>query len=99
MTAFTEEQITQAMARVPHWKRESLEITRTFTFKNFRDSLAFVVHVGLLAERADHHPDIDIRYSSVLLHLSTHSAGGLTEKDFTMAESIDKVASAMGGTP
>jgi len=77
--------------RVPQWTREGIEITRTFTFRNFRKAMGFVVQVALLAERADHHPDIDIRYKQVTLRLSTHSAGGLTEKDFALAQQIDQL--------
>ncbi|MEN3000779.1 MAG: 4a-hydroxytetrahydrobiopterin dehydratase, partial [Armatimonadota bacterium] len=84
----------QWMARVPNWQRVGNEIERTLTFKNFREALAFVVHVGLLAERMDHHPDIEIRYRQVTLRLSTHSAGGLTEKDFLLAQQIDALVTA-----
>ncbi len=62
---------------------------RTYKFPSFRASLAFVAFVGEIAEARDHHPDIDIRYSKVKLTLSTHSAGGLTEKDFDLAGLID----------
>jgi 4a-hydroxytetrahydrobiopterin dehydratase len=58
--------------------------------KDFREALAFVNRVGDLAEGAGHHPDIDIRYSAVTLALSTHSAGGLTAKDFELARAIDR---------
>jgi len=91
MTKLTDEQIVQALARVPGWERAGDEIRRTFTFKNFREALAFVVHIGMLAEQMDHHPDIDIRYKTVHLSLSTHSAGGLTHNDFELAEKINRV--------
>lgn len=91
MTKLSEEQVTQAMRRLPGWERADNEIRRTFTFKNFREALAFVVHAGLLAEQMDHHPDIDIRYKTVHLSLSTHSVGGLTNNDFDLAEKINKI--------
>jgi 4a-hydroxytetrahydrobiopterin dehydratase len=91
MERIPEAEVGQWMERVPNWQRVGNEIERTFTFKNFRESLAFVVHVGLLAERMDHHPDIEIRYRQVTLRLSTHSAGGLTEKDFLLAQQIDAI--------
>ena len=53
--------------------------------------MGFAVQVALLAERADHHPDIEIRYKQVTLRLSTHAAGGLTEKDFELAQQIDQI--------
>jgi 4a-hydroxytetrahydrobiopterin dehydratase len=55
----------------------------------FAGALAFVNQVGALAEAADHHPDVDIRWDTVTLRLSTHSAGGLTEKDLSLAAQVD----------
>jgi 4a-hydroxytetrahydrobiopterin dehydratase len=91
MERIPEAELAGYLARVPQWTREGIEITRTFTFRNFREAMGFVVQVALLAERADHHPDIDIRYKQVTLRLSTHSAGGLTEKDFDLAQQIDQL--------
>ncbi len=73
---------------LPGWKIESGELVRTFEFKDFATALAFVNRVGELAEQFGHHPDIDIRYNRVRLALVTHSAGGLTEKDFELASRI-----------
>jgi 4a-hydroxytetrahydrobiopterin dehydratase len=64
---------------------------RTFKFKDFVGSLAFVNKVGELAEKAGHHPDIDIRYNKVRLALVTHDAGGITAKDFDLAADAGKV--------
>jgi 4a-hydroxytetrahydrobiopterin dehydratase len=64
-------------------------LRRTYRFPNFRAAIAFVSFVAELAEAADHHPDIDVRYSKVTLTLSTHSAGGVTEKDFELIREID----------
>ena len=76
--------------KVPNWKGKDRRkaIQRTFELPSFRASLSFVAHVGELAEAHDHHPDVDIRYNKVTLALSTHSAGGLTEKDFALAALI-----------
>lgn len=84
--------LSALLGTVPGWrgKDRRRSITRTYTFPNFRSSLAFVAFVGELAEAQDHHPDIDIRYSKVTLTLSTHEAGGLSEKDFTLAKLIDQ---------
>jgi 4a-hydroxytetrahydrobiopterin dehydratase len=73
---------------VPGWERQGDEIRRTFSFADFAGSLAFVNQVGALAEAANHHPDVDIRYSKVTLVLTTHDAGGLTANDFDLAEKI-----------
>ena len=76
------------MENVPGWENNGKEITRTYKFKDFAEAMAFVNKVAGLSEAADHHPDIDIRWNKVRLILSTHSAGGLTEKDFSLARQI-----------
>jgi 4a-hydroxytetrahydrobiopterin dehydratase len=81
--------LAEAARRTPGWERAGAEIRRTYRFRDFREALAFVNRVGDLAERAGHHPDIDIRYNVVTLALTTHDAGGLTAKDFELARSID----------
>lgn len=73
----------------PQWSWADEAITRTYEFEDFNESMGFVTRVGLAAEKADHHPDIDIRWNKVTLTLSTHSEGGLTEKDLTLADQID----------
>lgn len=64
-------------------------IRRTYVFPSFPAAVRFVDYVAEVAEQADHHPDIDIRYNQVILSLSTHSAGGITDKDFDLARTID----------
>jgi 4a-hydroxytetrahydrobiopterin dehydratase len=81
-------EVTQQLGSTPGWQIEQGELTRTFTFADFRAALAFVNQVGELAEAANHHPDIDIRWNRVRLALVTHSAGGLTKKDFDLAARI-----------
>ncbi len=71
------------------WELAGDTIKRRYTFASFKEALAFVNRVAELAERADHHPDILIEYSKVTLTLSSHDAGGLTERDFALARSID----------
>lgn len=71
------------------WRREGNELVKVLRRPGFAGALAFVNQVGALAEAADHHPDIDIRWDTVTLRLSTHSAGGLTEKDLSLAAQID----------
>ena len=69
------------------------EITKTFEFKDFAHAILFVNSVGYFSEKADHHPDIDIRWNQVTLSLTTHSAKGLTELDFKLAEQVDRCLS------
>jgi len=85
----TENDIGQALKMVPGWKHRGKEISRLYTFSGFIAAMAFVNHVADLAEKMDHHPDILIQYKKVTLTLSTHSAGGLTDLDFTLARKID----------
>jgi 4a-hydroxytetrahydrobiopterin dehydratase len=81
--------VARALSQTPGWERAGTEIRRTYRFADFREALAFVNRVGGLAERAGHHPDIDIRYNAVTLALTAHDAGGLTAKDFELARGID----------
>ncbi|MCZ6685100.1 MAG: 4a-hydroxytetrahydrobiopterin dehydratase, partial [Candidatus Dadabacteria bacterium] len=74
------------------WGQEGNQIVKQFKFKNFIQSIGFVSKVAMLAERVDHHPDILIQYSKVTITLSTHSEGGLTDKDFNLASEIQKVS-------
>ena len=83
--------IKSALRRVPEWKKRRREITRTFQFKDFVVAMRFVNRVARLAERAWHHPDIDVRWNKVTLVLTTHSEGGLTEKDFELALKFDRL--------
>ena len=73
------------------WSRRGDLLVKTVKRRDFAGALALVNEVGDLAEAADHHPDIDIRWNTVTLRLSTHSAGGLTEKDLSLAASIDEL--------
>jgi 4a-hydroxytetrahydrobiopterin dehydratase len=71
------------------WTQETHALTRTISRADFVEALALVVEIGKLAEAANHHPDIDIRYRTVHLSLSTHSAGHtVTDKDFALAQQI-----------
>lgn len=73
------------------WERDGDEIARTFELSDFNEAMGFVSRVALMAEKADHHPDIDIRWNKVKLALSTHSEGGLTAKDLDLADRFDKL--------
>ena len=85
-----DEEIEQRIDELGDWRREGKEIFKTFEFDDFPTAVEFVNGVARLAERYDHHPDIDIRYNKVRLTLSTHSEGGLTALDFTLANDIEQ---------
>ncbi len=73
------------------WVCEGDEIVRTYELASFADAIAFVVRIGFLAEAKDHHPDLDIRWRSVRVALTTHDLGGLSDWDFELAAAIDAV--------
>ena len=90
--ALSQTEIQGKLHGLPGWEpTKSKAIQKKFTFGDFKEALAFVNQVGELAEKSDHHPDITINYNKVTLSLSTHSAGGLTTKDFDLAGHIEKV--------
>jgi 4a-hydroxytetrahydrobiopterin dehydratase len=93
MAKLDEAAVQKAMAAAPEWRREGNAIRRQFTLGSFPDAVAFVTRIAFDAEAADHHPDILINYKRVTLTFSTHSEGGLTEKDFDGARKVDAVAS------
>jgi 4a-hydroxytetrahydrobiopterin dehydratase len=92
MPPFSPQEAQSRLAGLSGWKIEAGELVKTFQFKDFVASLHFVNRVGELAERAGHHPDFEIRYNRVRLALSTHDAGGLTQKDFDLAAQAQKLA-------
>ncbi len=81
-------EVQKRLASVPGWTLENGELTQTFSLPSFPTALLFVNAVGLLAEHANHHPDIVINYRKVKLSLTTHDSGGLTDKDFALASLI-----------
>ncbi len=85
-----EEEIEQRVDELGDWERDGEQIIKTFEFDDFSTAIKFVNEVAKLAERYDHHPDIDIRYNRVTLALSTHSEGGLTALDFDVAGEIEQ---------
>jgi 4a-hydroxytetrahydrobiopterin dehydratase len=91
MATLTPEQVTTEIAATPGWQVSDGQLTRTVTRKDFRDALLYVNAVGFLAEQAEHHPDILISWNAVTLTLVTHSAGGLTDKDFSLARQISEL--------
>ena len=92
MPGMTSAQIKSALKSVPEWNRNGAVIARTYEFKDFVTAMKFVNAIAKAAEKAWHHPDIDIRWNKVSLALTTHDAGGLTAKDFALAKRFDALA-------
>jgi 4a-hydroxytetrahydrobiopterin dehydratase len=84
--------VTAALGSLPGWTREGDELVRTVDCASFADAIAFVVRIGFFAEAADHHPDLDIRWRSVRVALTTHDAGGVTQLDVDLAGRIGEVS-------
>jgi 4a-hydroxytetrahydrobiopterin dehydratase len=93
MQKLTGEVRKAALARLPGWSevpgRDA--IAKTFTFKNFSEAFGFMTRVALVAEKLDHHPEWFNVYKTVDVTLSTHDAGGLTERDVALAQAMDKI--------
>jgi 4a-hydroxytetrahydrobiopterin dehydratase len=90
----SQDEVDRALStELPQWRQEGDAITRSVTAPSFMDGIRLVQQVAEVAEDLDHHPDIDIRWTTVTFTLSTHSAGGLTAKDLRLATDIDKLTS------
>jgi 4a-hydroxytetrahydrobiopterin dehydratase len=90
--ALTAGEVQTALTELPGWAGDAMTIRKTYSFADFVSAIAFVDRVAVLAERAQHHPDIDIRYSRITLALSTHDEGGVTRKDIDLARQLDSAA-------
>ena len=84
--------IQRELGRLPGWSRRGSTLIKTFAFAKFLDGIAFVDRVAAAAERMNHHPDIDIRYTKITATLSTHDAGGITQSDIDLALEMEKTA-------
>lgn len=91
MSKLDQQQRDKLGTALPEWKVDGEVLRRTFEFSNFTAAMGFVTKVAILAEKANHHPDIDIRWNKVTLALTTHDAGGLSEKDVSLATTIRSV--------
>ena len=83
--------VQRGLGNLPGWSRRGDLITKTYQFRTFLSGIDFVVAVAKAAEAVDHHPDIDIRYTKIVCSLSTHSAGGITQKDLDLAGKIEEL--------
>ena len=95
MATLSREAIQRELAKMQGWSYEGKDIHKKFTFKSFMPGIEFVNQIAHAAESAGHHPDITINYNVVGISLSTHSAGGVTEKDFALAGKIDQINAAL----
>ncbi len=91
-TKLAEAEIRARLEGRPKWTLADAAIRRSFTFTDHNEAMGFVVRVALAAEAMDHHPDLRIVYNRVEIELSSHDAGGVTERDFRLAERIDSFA-------
>ena len=88
------EEIKTWVASQSGWKYKGNAIRKEYKFPSFRDSIVFVNRIASIADDLNHHPDIDVRYNKVLLTITTHDSGGVTEKDLSLAGKIDFATSA-----
>ena len=94
MDKLSDQQRDDALERLNDWQAQGEAIVRTFQLRDFTRAIDFVNAVAEMADDANHHPDIDIRYNKVTISLTTHSAGGLTRNDIELAAGIDAIAGA-----
>ena len=92
MALLTAAEVTERLTALDDWTHVSQAIRREYVFDGFAEAVLFVSALVPSAEEADHHPDVDIRYKRVIVTYTTHSEGGLTQKDFDGAHSADRVA-------
>ncbi len=83
--------IQRELGRLNGWTRKGDTLTRTYQFKDFLSGIDFVGGIAQAAEAANHHPDIDIRYTKIICSLSTHDSGGITQKDLDLARAMDSL--------
>jgi 4a-hydroxytetrahydrobiopterin dehydratase len=92
VAVLSDDEVRAGLAELPGWDRRDDEIEKRFELPSFPAAIAFVTRVGFLAEKANHHPDLDVRWTKVRVALSTHSEGGITGKDFALAGEIEALA-------
>jgi len=97
MAKLTDTEITDRLKSLAGWQYKDNAISKLYRFKEFMDGIRFINRVAEMAEAADHHPDILINYTRVTFTCTTHSEGGVTEKDFMLAEQIERAFAAKPG--
>jgi 4a-hydroxytetrahydrobiopterin dehydratase len=91
MDTYNKETAQSILKNLKDWTFNDNGIEKKFVFRNFSEALGFIVQVGLLAEKQSHHPELFNVYNKVNIRLSTHDAGGVTDKDFDLAKAIEKI--------
>jgi len=94
MATLSKEAVEQRLATLQGWSYRGKDLRKQFKFESFLPGIEFVNQIAQAAESAGHHPDITINYNVVGISLSTHSEGGVTEKDIDLANKIDQIYSA-----
>lgn len=94
LSKLSEAEIARQLQNLPGWTVENQQLRRTYQFKDFVESVAFVNRLVEPAERAGHHPDITISYNKVIVSLTTHDAGGVTQKDLDLAQVISQMSAS-----
>ncbi len=92
MAVLSDDEVREALAELPGWGLAGGRIAKEYVLGNFREAVALVVRIAFEAEAAEHHPDVDVRYNKVRLGLATHSEGGVTEKDLSLARTVESLA-------
>jgi 4a-hydroxytetrahydrobiopterin dehydratase len=90
-TKLSPRQIKEQLRKLPGWKKSGTEIVREFKFKDFHETMKFVNAVAKIANKTNHHPDMEVGYNRCLVRYSTHSVGGLSEKDFVCGAKVNVV--------
>jgi 4a-hydroxytetrahydrobiopterin dehydratase len=91
-TKLSDLEIRRALGSLPGWARKGEALNKTYSFARFADGIRFVQQIAELADAMNHHPDIDIRYTDVSFSLSSHDAGGITQRDLDLAKEIEQAA-------
>ncbi|MGH7681189.1 MAG: 4a-hydroxytetrahydrobiopterin dehydratase [Candidatus Eiseniibacteriota bacterium] len=96
MAKLTESEIRESLQELPGWVHQDGMLKKTFSHASFPEAVVFVNAVAHLAELANHHPDIDIRYSNITLSLVTHDQKGITNKDVALAKQVEAIRKKVG---
>lgn len=96
MSKLSEPEIREAIQELPGWVDQDGKLTKTFTHSSFPEAIVFVNAVAHIAELANHHPDIDVRYSNITLSLLTHDEGGITPRDVALARQVEAIRRKAG---
>lgn len=92
MQKLSEKEISQKLSKLNNWKYENNKLIKEYKFSTFADSVSFLKLIQPVADGLNHHPDVCIYYNRVIVQLTTHDAGGITDLDFQLAEKIDELS-------